>query len=99
MYLSQGPPKATPSFEDLPEELTELRKPVIFMVMVYYSKRCRLNKISKGKRHTEWSRGENSGKLFVNFFTVEFQGQCLTLLPVQVTVPAREGHQGNGGDV
>jgi hypothetical protein len=62
-----GAPKATPSFEDLPEELTELRKPVIFMVMVYYSKRCRLNKISKGKRHTEWSRGENSGKLFVNF--------------------------------
>lgn len=54
MYLS----------EDLPEEL---RKPVIFMVMVYYSKRYRLNKISKGKRHKEWSPGEDSGKLSVNF--------------------------------
>ena len=50
MYLS----------EDLPEEL---RKPVIFMAMVYYSKRYRLNKISKGKRHKEWSPGEDSARV------------------------------------
>ena len=63
MYPSQGPPRPPPSFKDLPEELTELRKPGIVMVMVYYSKGYQLNKISKGKRPTEWSPGENSGKL------------------------------------
>lgn len=34
-------PKTTFKFSDLPEELTELRKAVILMVMVYYSKRIR----------------------------------------------------------
>lgn len=34
-------PKTTFKFSGLPEELTELRKAVILMVMVYYSKRIR----------------------------------------------------------
>ena len=41
-------PKTTFKFSGLPEELTELRKAVILMVMVYYSKEIQV-KISKDK--------------------------------------------------
>ena len=67
-----GVPKTTFSFEDLLEELTELRKSVILMVMVYYSKRIQI-KISKGKRHLGWSPGQSRSKLLVTFS----QGSCM----------------------
>jgi len=45
-----------PRYTSFPKELTELRKAVILMVMVCYSKRKQI-KISKGKRCVEESPG------------------------------------------
>ena len=49
-------------FNDELEGLTELRKAVIFMVMVYYSERIQI-KFSKGKRHTGQGPGGTRHKL------------------------------------
>ena len=49
-------PKTTVKFNDSLEELRELRKAVVFMVIVYYSERI-LAKISRGKKLL----GQNSG--------------------------------------
>ena len=43
-------PKTTLKFNDLLGGLTEIRKSVILMIMVYYSERIQI-KISKGRGH------------------------------------------------
>ena len=45
-----GIPKIVLQFNDKLEGLTELRKAVLFMVVVTYSERIQI-KLSKGKRH------------------------------------------------
>ena len=50
-------PKTTLKFNDLLGGLTEIRKSVILMIMVYYSERIQI-KISKGRGH------ERSGESF-----------------------------------
>lgn len=57
-----GVPKTTLRFRDLLEGLAELRKAVIIMFMVYYSKRLEI-KIGKGKRCTGQNPGETRHKL------------------------------------
>lgn len=58
-----GVRKATLNFEDLPE-LTELRKSVTLMFVVYYSKRMQTE-------NTGWSPGGNRAKLPGSPFPVE----------------------------
>lgn len=64
-----------PRYTSFPKELTELRKAVILMVMVCYSKRTQ-PKISKGKRCIEESPGETK-KLSV---VVPSRGSLLDLI-------------------
>lgn len=52
-------PKATLRFDDSGEGFTELRIAVIFMFMVYYSKRVQF-KISKGRRYVGHSPEETN---------------------------------------
>ena len=59
-------PDTTLRFDDLLEELPELRKAVIFMVSVYYSERIQI-KIRKGKSCIPQSLGETRYKLSVVF--------------------------------
>lgn len=60
-------PKTTLRLADLPERLTELRKDVILMVMVYYSERIQIN-MSKGKGYIWRSLGERRHKFPVMLF-------------------------------
>ncbi|KAF6114560.1 hypothetical protein HJG60_010534 [Phyllostomus discolor] len=60
--------------------LTELRKAIIFMVIIYYSERIQI-KFSKGKTHIGQSPGETS----ISFqlpVPLESFGQCLVFLAV-----------------
>lgn len=59
--------KTTLRLDDLPERLTELRKDVILMVMVYYSERIQIN-MSKGKGYIWWSLRECRHKFPVILF-------------------------------
>lgn len=54
-------PQETLRLDDLLEEFTGLRKDVILMVMIYYSKRKQI-KIRKGKRLMGQSPGETRHK-------------------------------------
>ena len=65
-------PKATLRLDDLPERLTELRKDVILIVMVYYSERIQIN-MSKGKGYIWRSLGEHRHK----FPFILFQWSCM----------------------
>lgn len=53
-------PKTTFKFSDLPEELTELRKAVILMVIVYHNEKIQI-KTNKGKRYNRVESRRNQG--------------------------------------
>lgn len=90
-----GVPKATLRFSDLLDGLTELRKPVGLMVMVYYNERVQI-KIGKGKRHIGQSPGETSMS-YQLFFPPGVLWMCL-IVPVNpcdnmhAVLPPRKTH-------
>ena len=54
-------PRTILRLSDKLEGLTELRKAVIFIFMVYYSESIQI-KFSKAKRHIEWTPGETQAQ-------------------------------------